>query len=299
MKCTVCPSQAVIKLKRHNAAFCKDHYKSHVVSQVEKAIHDHAMFTREDRIMVCVSGGKDSLVLWYILHQLGYDTTGMYISLGIDGYSDRSLEKVNRFAEKHGLKSIVVNLKEKNQAIPVVSYKSRRPYCSVCGVIKRYYFNRVAWESHFTIVATGHNLDDEGSRLLGNLLQWQREHLEKQDAVLAATGRVFKRKVKPLVRLTEKEIAAYAFINGIDYLVEECPYSKRATSMVYKDAMNLIDDRIPNTKHFFYFQFLENKDLFARAGVQEASEPPCTCTACGFPSFNEVCSFCRLVKNGS
>jgi hypothetical protein len=51
------------------------------------------MFTRDDRILMAVSGGKDSLGLWDILTRLGYKADGLYIGLGIDGgfgYSDQS-----------------------------------------------------------------------------------------------------------------------------------------------------------------------------------------------------------------
>ena len=43
---------------------------------------------REERVLVAVSGGKDSLALWDVLVELGYDTTGLYLGLGIGAYSD-------------------------------------------------------------------------------------------------------------------------------------------------------------------------------------------------------------------
>ena len=43
------------------------------------------MFTKEDRILVAVSGGKDSLALWDVLRRQGYQADGLYIDLGIDG----------------------------------------------------------------------------------------------------------------------------------------------------------------------------------------------------------------------
>ena len=56
--------------------------------QVAKAIADHAMLVPGDRVLVAVSGGKDRLAVWDILLQLGYQADGLYLGLGIGGYSD-------------------------------------------------------------------------------------------------------------------------------------------------------------------------------------------------------------------
>ena len=74
----------------------------------------------------------------------------------------------------------------------------------------------------YDVLATGHNLDDEAAVLFGNVLRWEAGYLGRQHPVLpAAPG--FARKVKPLVRLGERELAAYCVLTGIDYIVEECP----------------------------------------------------------------------------
>ena len=99
--------------------------------------------------------------------------------------------------------------------------------CSACGTIKRHYFDAAALDGGFDVLATGHNLDDEAARLLGNVLHWQRDHLARQRPVLPPTHPKFVRKVKPLYLLSEYETAVYAFMRGIDYVVEECPNSRR------------------------------------------------------------------------
>ncbi len=71
MNCTKCKTKAVIGLPRHNAAFCKPHFNDYVHDQVAKAIKSDKMFGKDDRVLVAVSGGKDSLALWSILLKLG------------------------------------------------------------------------------------------------------------------------------------------------------------------------------------------------------------------------------------
>ncbi|GIT46954.1 MAG: hypothetical protein Ct9H300mP12_15390 [Acidimicrobiales bacterium] len=68
----------------------------------------------------------------------------------------------------------------------------------------------------YDAVATGHNLDDEAAVLFGNVLRWQQDYLGRQRPVLPA-GEGFPRKVKPLVRLGEREMAAYCVLRSIEY----------------------------------------------------------------------------------
>ncbi|MGD9809615.1 MAG: ATP-binding protein [Deferribacterales bacterium] len=297
MRCRTCGERALITLRRHNASFCKEHFNKFFINQVEKAIRKYQMFDYSDKIMVCVSGGKDSLVLWYLLHKLGYDTTGMYINLGIGEYSETSLKKVEAFTEKFGLKSIIVNLTELGHPIPVLEEVIKRHACAVCGTTKRYYFNKLAYENNFDVVATGHNLDDETARLLGNVLKWDPAYLSKMDPNLPEDGDYIKRKVKPLIRLTELEVGGFAFMNGIDYITEECPKSVGATSMIYKDVLNNLESEMPGTKHYFYNGFFRHAaDKFRVDEEEKENTEMHKCAVCGMESFLPTCSFCKMLE---
>ena len=150
--------------------------------------------------------------------------------------------------------------------IPLAGRKGSRSSCAVCGLSKRYVFNRAALEGGYDVVATGHNLDDEAATLLGNTLRWNVEYIARQAPVLpAADG--FVRKVKPLHRLSELETAAYAFLRGIDYVVEECPLVAGNTQLRYKEAMNAIEARSPGTKTQFFLGYLDRgMPIFRTAG---------------------------------
>lgn len=256
------------------------------------------MFEDEDRVLICVSGGKDSLVLWDLLQRLSYAPHGCYIDLGIEGYSSRSREKVEAFAARHGLQTTIVSLEDRGIPIPKLAHRNRRSECSVCGTVKRHFFNRIAVEGGFSVVATGHNLDDESGRLLGNLLHWQWRYLAKQGPVLPAVGTMLARKVEPLCRLTERETAAYALLRDIDYVLEECPMSRGASSNRYKQILNQIEDWMPGTKSNFYQGFLKWSPVLQKSesAFAEGSAWPTTCPGCGFPSYLEPCTFCRLTR---
>ena len=84
MKCKICKATAVVALRSHNAAFCPDCYLKFFARQVEKGIEGQKLFTRDERILVALSGGKDSLALMLELSRQGYDVTGLHnIGFGI------------------------------------------------------------------------------------------------------------------------------------------------------------------------------------------------------------------------
>jgi uncharacterized protein (TIGR00269 family) len=294
MKCQKCHQKVVIKISRSNAKYCKACFIGYFEHQVRRAIAKERMFSPEDRILVAVSGGKDSLALWQVLFQAGYQTAALHIDLGIGRYSERSSEKVAQFAARHGQKVYTHRLKEAHQlGIVELSGELDRPPCSACGVIKRYQFNRFAIENGYTVVATGHNLDDEAARLLGNVLRWQNEYLLKQSPVLEKNEEGFVKKVKPLYRVSEYEVAAYSFLNGIDYVVEECPMSESSPMLVYKKALNLIEHQSPGTKHQFYLSFLDNQK---KSPLSPSTMALHSCPACGQPTSSGVCGYCKIMS---
>ena len=67
--------------------------------------------------------------------------------------------------------------------------------CSSCGLSKRHLFDSAARDGGYDVVATGHNLDDEAARLLGNVLHWQVDHLARQRPVMQPRHAKFVRKV--------------------------------------------------------------------------------------------------------
>jgi uncharacterized protein (TIGR00269 family) len=134
--------------------------------------------------------------------------------------------------------------------------------------------------------------------LFGNVLRWDAEYLGRQYPVLpAAPG--FVRKVKPLVRVGEREMAAYCVLRGIDYIVEECPMAHGNRHLGYKEALNAIEERSPGTKASFLFGFLDNvHDRFA-ADAQTERDTLDACERCGAPTTAGVCAFCRLQERAS
>lgn len=322
MRCKRCRGRAAIEIRRHNAAFCRDCFFHYVRQQVTRAIDKHHMLRPEDRVLVAVSGGKDSLALWDLLLELGYRVDGLYMGLGIGGYSERSKDTCQAFADARGAELVVYDLsEEQGYTIPeaagtagkagATSKPGRagkagatgkagpagRSSCGVCGLSKRYVFNRVALQGGYDVVATGHNLDDEAAVLLANTLRWDTATMARQFPVLEATRPGLVKKVKPLYRVAERETAAYCVLKGIDYIVEECPLVAGNTQLRHKETLNQMEEASPGTKHNFLFGFIDRAaELLRSADEADLTE----CAHCGMvtqapedPDAVPVCAFCR------
>ena len=294
-KCRRCKAPAKVEVARANAAFCADCFLRYVRNQVTKAIDDHEMFTKDDRLLVCVSGGKDSLALWDMLLEMGYDATGYHIVLWTgEEYAGGSREKCAMFAAERGAKLLITDLKaDEGFTIEQIAREGRRVPCSVCGLTKRYLTNLTATREGYDVLVTGHNLDDEAATLLGNALHWQTEYIARQAPALPSTHAKLAKKVKPLYRVSERESAAYAILRGIDYIVEECPLVAGNTALRYKDALNLLEQRSPGTKQQFFFGYLDKvAPMFATENAVELR----ACVECGQSTTGDVCAYCRARK---
>ena len=170
--------------------------------------------------------------------------------------------------------------------------RGQRPVCSACGLVKRYFMNRVAFEGGYDCIATGHNLDDEVAALFGNVLTWDVGFLARKAPVSEQRGDRLMRKVKPLCYFTERETAMFAMLKSIPYIHQECPNSVGATTISYKDLINQLESQAPGSKRRFYDGFLQRRSLFQ---VEEEELQMDYCERCGMPSPLRQCGFCRMV----
>lgn len=302
MKCKTCGEKAAVNMRQHKLALCKTHYLEWIPEQTERFIKKYQMFSRDEKILVAVSGGKDSLSLWDILVRLGYQADGLYIGLGIDEgiqYSAESQRLTQKFADAHGLTLHVVDIEKLyGYSIPMLADISRRAKdkpCSICGLTKRHEMNRIARDMGYDVLATGHNLDDEAATLFGNTLYWAGEFLTRQSPVLAESPGLA-RKVKPLCRFYEKEMTAYALLRNIEYIYEECPFSVGSNSIYYKEVLNQLESERPGVKLTFYLSFLEARKNGLFAEREQNIQQLAPCPTCGqLTTTTGECSFCRMI----
>lgn len=292
MKCTSCRAPANHRFPSHHVHFCDECLGKYVRKQVEKAIRKFSMLRYQQRVLVAVSGGKDSLLLWQVLGELGYEVEALHLGLGLGEFSAASLESCQAMARRLGSKLNHCELKDLTGfEIADIVDANRRQFCSVCGIMKRHFVNRKALELGFDTVAMGQHLDDEASRLLGNMIHGRAGFLARQWPVLEGLDGKFVRKVKPMVRLTGDETGALARVRGLPVCEQGCTRSRYATLTYYQEAMDLLEQRMPGTKRALYYGFLDAKD-----GPPPGPRVGDYCPRCGAPTFAELCNCCRLLE---
>ncbi len=299
--CRVCKDKGIKKeadvfLKEDKLYLCEQHFNERFEKNVLSTIKKYRMAKKDDKILVALSGGKDSMALWYVLNKLGYNAKGFHIDLGIGEYSKKSKEVVLTLANILKQEVIIIDIKkELGATIPKIANKITRKTCAICGTIKRYYFNYVAHKNRFNIIATGHNFDDEVSTLFGNILQWNFKYLSKKYPVLWE-DEFFPRKIKPFALTTEEEIINYVKFNKIPYITCRCPMSENTpTNYIYKEILLELSGKFRGLRKKFYKTYL--KDVFPLFNQQKEkylNKKLTHCKICGEPSLHEICSVCQI-----
>jgi len=253
------------------------------------------MFNKEDKIAVALSGGKDSISLLYVLHKLGYNVIGFHIDLGIENFSTKTKEKILEFHEKTQIPIKIYSLKKLiGASLPKALEYTKRPPCSFCGAVKRYYFNKLSKDIGCNIIATGHNLDDEVSTLLHNILTWNIKYLGRKYPVLKERNN-FLRKVKPLFHVRNIEVLYYTQAYELPFISTECPYSTKSKLDFFGNIMNNIEKNFPSTKLNFYNGYLEHFDYFSQYFTNHTKLPDLqNCQICGEPTVSNICMICTL-----
>ncbi len=291
MRCKLCKkNEAEIFLKSYGLRLCREDFISFVKRRVIRAVEKFRMFSSEEKILVAVSGGKDSLALLHILKDLGFSVCGYFLDLGIEPMSLSARNMIERFSKRFDVPVIMDFLSDVfGASLPEISRKMNRPACSYCGTLKRYFFNQRGRE--FDVVATGHTLNDEAASLFANNLRWDVSYMSRQYPVLPAELN-FAKKVKPLIYVSEKETAAYCFFKGIEYYEEGCPYAKGASSIFLKRKLMEIDEKRPGSMYRYLKGFLDKK---RREGfMMETDSILQPCQRCGYPTTAGLCSVCRM-----
>lgn len=293
MKCKKCGEQAVIHLRAHNIALCKEHFVEFFEKRVQKGIDKFKMFDRKSKILVAVSTGKDSSAVLYALKRLGYRVEGLFLKMG--PHTNLAERVVKNIEVATGVRINIFDVTEDFGGLGTADIARivKRPVCSICGIVRRHWMNRYAYENGFDVLVTGHNMDDEATFLFGNILNWQVDYMARQWPVLEKTHPKFVRKAKPLIYVTERETYAYVFLNGVPFLEQKCPFARGATSAQYKKHLNALEWEQPGVKHRLLFGYFETmKPLLVSETKVELRE----CTVCGFPTTEEKCQYCKLVE---
>ncbi|MHC1591387.1 MAG: TIGR00269 family protein [Candidatus Helarchaeales archaeon] len=300
MKCRICKKPATIYLRYCGLRLCDEHFIQFFERKVQRIIKKYHMIEPEkDRILVPMSGGKDSQSLMHVLKKLypeKPEIVGFHVNLGIPGSSEKSLAFIKSLQEIIDFELQVLDLKDVH-GFTIKELKehrvSRRPICAVCGMVKRYVFNQEALKRGFTKIATGHLLDDEVTVFMSNLIEDNIMQLIRGGPVLPARGSNMIARIKPLYEVSEFETRHYARINGIPHSKEPCPYDVKATTKKLKKIMDELEEVRPNSKLSLIRAYVKHYKTALSSSYVDDLGTVNRCD-CGAPTSGETCNFCWI-----
>lgn len=279
-----------------------DKFIKNFEKKVKKTIEYYQLCSPKDKIMVAISGGKDSTTTLYLLKKLGYSVEALHLNLLIGKWSQRNLEKVKQFCQENQIKLQNINLREELGASLCffrshIQTKVKVSNCLICGLVKKGLLNKKARELKATKLATGHNLDDEVETFLMNLIK------NKLSLSLTAgplsnklSSKKFVPRFKPLYFCSSQEVKRYSQIKKFPVIYEPCPCSSNSFRRKIRELLNKEEIKNPKVKQRIIKVLLELLPILRKKYLRKKKEKINSCLFCGEPSRKKVCKLCQLIQ---
>jgi len=268
---------------------------------VKETIADNQLFSKNDRILVAVSGGKDSTAVLHLLCKLGYAVEAVTVDAHIGCYTEQNLQNIRAFCTKLGVPLHEIPFRKAFGASLCYirdylkakghNYKS----CTVCGVLRRYLLNKKARELNTDVLVLGHNLDDEAQVILMNLIKNRPElNARLGPKIDNFDDARFVPRVKPLYHIREDEVIRYSKLMEFPVKYGKCPCSAEGFRNAVRDFLTEYERVQPGIKENIVKMFLQQRaylqQLFA------SKEVPAFCLQCDEPAQDRLCKACKLLS---
>lgn len=201
-----------------------------------KAIHDYNMIQTGDKVMVCLSGGKDSFTLLSLLKILQIRSNNKFeifsftLDQGQPGWNDLNLRS---WLENENIPFEV--LKQDTYSIVTDKIPENKTYCSLCSRLRRGIIYRYAKEKGFTKIALGHHRDDLITTLLMSV--FYNGHIQAMPPKLLTDDKKHI-VIRPLAYCQENDIIRYATLR--EYPIIPCNLCGSQQNLMRVKIKNLI-----------------------------------------------------------
>ena len=296
-RCKSCGKTADGYVLRHaKMHLCKECFIKYYERKVLNTILKHGMLKGARFIAVAVSGGKDSSALLRVLRKMAPELkmAAIHLNLGIAGYSDECQKTVEELCSQLDVNYVVYDLR-REEGFSIPDFQDTpygRRICGVCGTVKRYLLNKIAYRLGADRIATGHNLDDVVEILFELYLRGAVEELVRIRPVSWSTHPKMVHRIKPLIEMTEEENLYYSSATETPFTESKCPLGKGSRMMKRKELIALLEKNIQGFRHMLYKSHV--KRILPK--LEQSIEEPTLkeCKLCGMPALKEICSYCKI-----
>lgn len=244
---------------------------------MSRAVMDFQMLADGDRVMVCVSGGKDSYTMLHLLRDLAkrapirFEIVVVNVDQGHPGYPADRLRKYMR-EEAYDFHMI----EEDTYSIVTEKIPEGKTYCSLCSRLRRGILYRVAKELRCTKIALGHHRDDILQTLMLNLF-FAGQLATMPPKLFAQDGHVV---IRPLAYCSETDVAAFAREKAFPILpCDLCGSQDNLQRKVVGTMLNDLEEKHPGIKAVMLAatqnvrpSHLLDKGLWSALGLEAAQE---------------------------
>lgn len=206
--------------------------------EMGRCIEDFGLIREGDRIMACLSGGKDSYAMLHLLERarrrapIRFEIVAVHLDQGHPGYDGTPLRS---WLEDHGYAHRIVA--EDTYAIVTDHVPAGKTYCSLCSRLRRGILYNLAEELGCTKIALGHHRDDAIETLLLNLMFTG--SLGAMPPLLHSDdGRNVV--IRPLLYCAERTIAAFA--EAMRFPILPCNLCGSQDNLQRQQIKRLLDD---------------------------------------------------------
>ncbi len=282
---------------------CKDCFLTYFEKKVRKTIRTYGLIGKKEKILVAVSGGKDSTVVLYLLNKIvknrNVSIEAYHVNLEVGEYSRKNLKNITDFCKRNKIKLYKTSFrKEFGYSVCYIKDILKKKginlkSCTICGVLRRYLINREARRLKATKVVTGHNLDDEAQNVVMNIF---RNNIVLLPRLGPKTGLIEHKKfiprIKPLYFCLEDEVKLYSKLMGFEVVYEKCPCSVDAYRRSIRNMLNEFEEKYKGTKNSIISSFLGLLPSLKKKKEGELR----FCSKCGEVSMNKICAACKILE---
>lgn len=209
-----------------------------------RAIEDYNLIEDGDRIMVCMSGGKDSYAMLDILESLRqkapvkFSLIAVHLDAGLPGYPENLMPD---YLEAKGFEYLIV--KEPVYNIVKEKIPDGRNICSLCSRLRRGILYRVASEVGATKIALGHHREDALETLMLNLF-YTGQLKSMPPKLLTDDGRHIV--IRPLIYCAEKDLVRFSALKEYPIISAElCSFAANRQRGVIKEMLKEWEKKNP------------------------------------------------------